>query len=878
MKKRLVVVDISSFIFRAFYAIRMLNAPDGTPVNAVYGVLNMMVKLLEQYKPTHILVARDTSGPTFRHLMYKEYKANRSEPPDDLKPQFELVRKMIQLMQIPAVGLSDVEADDIIGSICVQWKNDFDEIIIASADKDIMQFVGEHIIMVDTMKDKTYDRNAVKEKMGVWPEQVHDYLAIVGDSSDNIPGIKGIGAKGAADLLEKFKTLDNCIANIETLPSKRYITAFSENLQDAILSKHLTSIKTDVDLGYTPEQVQCHITLSDDLLDFLRQLGFKNAIQKLSSVAHTSVVNTDIEIRPVEKIPRIEFSPLCSLLQETNLIIISPVYAQTHPAHVSVSMLGIYIPDASSFFVSADQEQIKEIVAILKSRSSGHELFVVSDEFKLLLLWLKHQGVNTDWRGMDIPAAHYLLEPDAKHSPVLLMEKYLQIQASLPATVDMLTLGDDELQRYGLYLSGLFQLYKKFQAELERLEILKVYDSIDAPVIPVLADLEYHGVLIDKECLKVLENEFEQEISDIENTIFETSGEQINLKSPKQVAGLLFDKLKMPIIKKTKTGASTDSEVLEELAAGDYGPIPELMLQHRETEKLLSTYIRTLPELMDATTKRVHTSFGITTAATGRLSSTNPNLQNIPIRSERGRKIRKAFIAQPGYLLLGADYSQIELRLLAHLSEDKTMVSSFLEGRDIHAQTAAEVMGIAIGDVTRNDRSIAKAVNFGLMYGQSSFGLSRTLKISRNQARDYIEKYFTRFHKVKSFLDSLKEEAEKNGHSTTMFGRKRFLPDINSTNRTIKSQAERVAVNSPIQGAAADLIKLAMRAIWDHLQQSNLKTKMILQVHDELIFEVPEKEVELISSLVKMKMENIAKLKVPLVVDVCVGENWFDLE
>jgi DNA polymerase-1 len=494
------------------------------------------------------------------------------------------------------------------------------------------------------------------------------------------------------------------------------------------------------------------------------------------------------------------------------------------------------------------------------------------------MLWFLKQKIEMDVKGMDIAAAHYLLQPDERHVPNLLLEKYLQITAKPPMGGDLLQMDEAHLQEYGHYLKGLHQLGERFTSELNAHEIMDVYDSIDAPIIPVLAQMEGMGVLVDKTVLKELEVDFDKELKDIEETIFAAAGERINLKSPKQVGALLFEKLKMPVIKKTKTGASTDSEVLEELASGEYGPIPELMLQFRETEKLQSTYVKTLPELIDAETGRVHTTFSITTAATGRLSSVNPNLQNIPIRSERGRKIRRAFIAKPGHILLGADYSQIELRLLAHLSQDKTMVSSFLEGKDIHAQTAAEVLGVNVHDVTKNDRSIAKAVNFGLMYGQSSFGLSRTLKIPRNEARAYIEKYFTRFASVKSFLDGLKEEAERKGHSTTMFGRKRFLPDIQSTNRTVKAQAERIAVNSPIQGAAADLIKLAMRAIWKTLQDKQLDTRMLLQVHDELIFEVPEKEVAMMSEIVKMKMENIAKLTVPLVVDVGVGKSWYELE
>ncbi len=876
MKTRLVVVDISSFIFRAFYAIRMLNAPDGTPVNAVHGVLNMMLKLIETQRPTHIIVARDTAGPTFRHVLYDKYKANRSEPPDDLKPQFSLVKKLIDLMNITSVGLSDVEADDVIGSVCVQWKSHFDEIIIASTDKDIMQFVGENIVMIDTMKDKIYDRSAVKEKMGVWPEQIHDYLAIVGDSSDNIPGVKGIGAKGAADLLEQFATLEDCLKDVENLPSKKYINAFRDYRDDAILSKKLTKIKTDVVLGRGPEDTRCDISSSDELMDFLRSLGFKSILQKVMQISCAPAGQRGpSEPHTKELLPKMTDLEFEQFIQSTKLITLAPLFSKTHPANVESRMIGVWNHLEQKYYIEMSEQKFVEKMQL---RLMDTQLEIVCDDYKLLLLLFKKFGFSVDWRGFDIQAAHYLLGPDDSHKPIKLIEKYLSEQIKLPKEDDLLSLTDESMQELGYFARGLFELSKIFKDDLSKKEILHVYNKIDCPVIPVLASLEFEGVLIDKECLKRQEGELEKELEDIQKTIFSSSGEEINLKSPKQVAVLLFEKLKMPIIKKTKTGPSTDSEVLEELAAGDYGPIPELMLQFRETEKLLSTYVKALPELVDPKTNRIHTSYGITTAATGRLSSVNPNLQNIPIRTERGRRVRAAFVAKPDHLFLAADYSQIELRILAHLSQDPTMVTSFLEGRDIHTQTASEVLGISLAEVKREDRSMAKAVNFGLMYGQSSFGLSRTLRISRNQARDYIEKYFTRFSRVKSFLDGLKEDAEKSGYSITMFGRKRFLPDIQSSNRTIKSQAERVAINSPIQGAAADLIKMAMRTIWNELEEHGYRSKMILQVHDELIFEVHESEQTKLSAMVKKHMEGVTKMTVPLVVDIATGKNWYELK
>ena len=869
-KKRLIIVDVSNFIFRAFFAIRPLNAPNGTPVNAVYGVFTMLLKLLADHKPTHLFLARDTKGGSFRNELYHEYKANRSEPPEDLIPQFALIDQLISRMNLPTFSHQNFEADDIIGSACVQWNTEFDEIFIASGDKDLMQFVGGNTKLLDTMKDKLYSPNDVQEKMGVRPDQIVDYLSIVGDSSDNIPGMKGIGAVGAANLLKEYGTLDNIIANKDKLKGKKVIEAFTNHLEDAILSKKLVQIVTDIDLGHTPNETAVNFYPTNELSEFLKELGFKSALTKLQDIRFQFHMARESD-KNLEKEEPIALES--SLFQSPEKSTINIIRATELPPFSKIALLPIYSEEdifARSIvkvFCSIGGNEVYLLDHLPTEVFKNQDIEIISENIKREMVHALIHKIEFHAKTFDIGLAHYNINTSTRHDIDTLMKSYLEQELS-----------SEEETANAQRAQGLFILAEKFKKKLEELQLTKVYEDIDLAVTPVLAEMEQAGILLNPNYLMELEYDLQKAIDDIEKKIFEIAGNEINLNSPKQVGALLFEKLQLPIIKKTKTGYSTDAEVLEELDAMDLSPIPGLMLSHREYGKILSTYVKALPHMINPLTKRIHTNFNQTVAQTGRLSSTNPNLQNIPIKSEMGERVRKAFIAKPGRVLLSADYSQVELRLLAHFSSDPTMLKSFQDNIDIHAQTASEVLNIPLQQVTSRDRSMAKAVNFGLMYGQSSFGLAAALKISRSDAKNYIDKYFAHFSSIKKFLDSLKDKTEQTGYAETYYGRKRFLPDIYSQNRTIKAQAERMAINSPIQGTAADILKLAMIYIDLELKNKKLKSKMLLQVHDELIFEVEEEEINIMKELVSRHMESVIDLKIPLKVEMGVGVNWYDLK
>ncbi|MBT7609862.1 MAG: DNA polymerase I [Bacteriovoracaceae bacterium] len=901
MKKKLIIIDISNFIFRAFFAIRPLTAPDGTPVNAVHGVLSMLLKIFKTYTPTHVFIARDTKGGSFRNELYDEYKANRSEPPEDLVPQFALIKELQEKMGIPFFEHENFEADDIIGSACVQWKDDFDEIFIASGDKDLMQFVGDNIFMMDTMKDKIYNAEDVFEKMGVHPNQIVDYLSIVGDASDNIPGMRGIGAKGAAKLLYEYKTLESCIDHKDEMKGKRLINAFENHLEDALMSKKLVQIITDIDLERTSGDTKFSFYPTSDLIGFMERLNFKSVIRKLNDMKFNEHQARNLEQEASfvnlsnEKIIHKHTHTLVTKENLTTLLdqVCASSAMAMHTEYTSADLferriLGISIcfNNQDSYYFPFQHEEegnlSKADLFLLLEKSWGNEnIEICSEHSKRDLSHSLAIGLEFKAQRFDITQAHYVANSSLKHDIEILSLEYFDYNLkridSKKKTFE--EEAREEVVRYAGETSCLIlQLSEVLKSELRSKEVEQVYYEMDDLLTPILASIEKEGISINEEYFASFGAELEKNLRDIEKKIYRHCDEEVNLNSPKQVGILLFETLGLPVVKKTKTGFSTDSEVLVELDANYESEVPGLLLKYREVGKLFSTYVNALPQLVNQTSKRIHTSFNQHIAATGRLSSVNPNLQNIPIRSDLGRKVRKGFIPKKNHVFIGADYSQVELRILAHLSKDKTMLKAFKNGIDIHSQTASEVLNIKLEDVNSKDRSKAKAVNFGLMYGQSSFGLAKTLGISRSEAKEYITNYFDRFSKVKGYLDTLKEHAEQHGHSITMFGRKRFLPDIYSKNRTIKANAERVAINSPIQGTAADIIKMAMIQIQAEINEQKLKTKMILQVHDELIFEVPSDEIEIVKNLVRDKMESVVELDVPLTIDMGVADNWYDLK
>lgn len=876
--RKLIVIDLSNYIFRAFFAIRPLHAPDGTPVNAVYGVLSMLHNLILKYQPTHILIARDTKDGSFRREIYTEYKAHRTEPPDELIPQFELVDNLISALGLPEIKIPRYEADDIIGSAVVQWKKYFDEILIASGDKDLMQFVDGPVKMLDTMKEKTYGREDVKDKMGVYPEQIMDYLSLIGDSSDNIPGVDGIGPKGAQNLIEEFGTLENILNNIDSIKNKRCQVALATHKDKALLSKELVKIVCDLPLKHSFDDTAYKLVLRPELEEFLNRVGFRSWLTKLSEfkvLDEKSAYVPPVRIQ-AKSVERWNLDELKKQLSGSEVVGIVPICDDELNQHKCWRAMSV-ATSKSTGYISLNPNEARTFIDIIHE---SHAL-VVCYQTKPILQLAIISGIEPDFNYFDLAQAHFILNPEYRHDLETITEEFLGYKISSPANAQTDLFGtdnEDELKFQGEKAEAILKLYPILKQKLVEMEAERAYYELDMPLIKVLAAMEIEGVSLDVSFYHNLEKEFSQQLEEIQIEVFKIAGDKINLRSPKQVGELLFEKLQLPVIRKTKTGYSTDADVLTELAARKLSPIPELLLRYREVEKLLSTYVKALPLIVNPETKKIHTHFQPSNAATGRLSSDNPNLQNIPVRTENGRKLRRGFIPSEGRVFLSADYSQVELRLLAHFSQDKNMLDAFKYDRDIHKQTAAEIFDIPLDQVTKEQRNSAKAINFGLMYGQTSFGLSQTLHISQGEAKRYITNYFLKFHSVKSYLDGLKEKAEQCGYAITLFGRKRNLPDIKSTNRQIKAMAERVAINSPIQGTAADIIKLAMINIQRLLKKRNLKSKMILQVHDELIFDVLPEELEEMKVLVQEQMEGAVRLTVPLKVELSSGNNWYDLK
>lgn len=904
MSKRLIIVDVSNFIFRAFFAVRHMNAPDGTPTNAVHGVLMMLRKMLAEYQPTHLLLARDTKGGSFRNELYDAYKANRTEPPEELAPQFALIDQALEKLGMPSISDERYEADDIIGSAACQWKDYFDEVLIASGDKDLMQFVGGNIKMLDTMKNKIYEPNDVIEKMGVRPDQIVDYLAMVGDTSDNIPGMRGIGAKGAAKLLAEHDTLEGCIAAKDTFKGKKLVEAFSEHLEEGLLSKKLIQIVTDMQLPLKAEDTHYKFHPNDDFIDFMKRLGLKMVMgqflelrQAEERVAHAQNGSGNSDDDPVlvnlsaeSHAPQVdvsivdEFAEFMSVAKSWTAVGTHTAYDSEDPLArklVGVAISGdghkaYWLPFVGEHALGA--EEFKQLVAHFWSSGTVEWL---SEHIKTDISFALREGIDFSAPTFDISQVHYNLSADRAHTIEAMAKEHLGLTLtpfSLKKEAPLLADAAWAAKTFGERAVAIYEVSRVFKNELKEKDLEKVYYDIDDKLFPVLAKMENQGISIDAQYFNEFEKELEQALNELQKKAWDSVGEEFNLNSPKQLGEILYTKLELPVLKKNKTGPSTDAEVLEELASRELHPLPDLLMQYRELGKLQSTYVKAIPLLANPKSKRIHTHFNQNVAATGRLSSTDPNLQNIPVRTELGRKVRRGFVAAPGNVLVGADYSQVELRLLAHFSQDPTMVQAFRENQDIHAQTASEVLGIALKDVKPIDRSKAKAVNFGLMYGQSSFGLAKTLRISRGEAKDYITKYFERFSSIKSYLDGLKEEAEKHGYAITMHGRRRYLPDIHSSNRTIKANAERMAINSPIQGTAADIIKLAMIEVEKRLSEKNYEAQMLLQVHDELIFEVKKEQARELADMVREVMEGVVELSIPLRVDVGIAENWFDLK
>lgn len=854
MKETLLIIDGSSLLYRAFYAIPSLTDSQGRPTNAVYGFLNMLLKLYEQLEPHYVAVAFDKDKHTFRNDLYDGYKATRKPAPDDLRPQFPLIREVLECLGIHVLELEGYEGDDIIGTVARQMEAKDFHIDIVTGDRDALQLVDENVTVHLTKKGITnmlaVTPDVMEAEYGYAPSQVVDMKALMGDTADNIPGVPGVGEKTAAKLIAQFQHVETLYDRIGEVKGKKLQEKLADNKDKAFLSKELATICCSVPVEYSLDMFLPQ-PRKEDVSALFRSLGFKNMLARFAAFDRFASL-ADEETAQDVSLQLLEDLQLQDLAGQ--IVAVEGVYEPATPLPVlkALAIAG----NQGVFVVPAGREG--EYL-----RALADAALVVTSQGKQLV---KAASPYTDKRLplADIILAAYLLDPTrTAYGLAYLSEKF-----AVP-----LQEGGDEALRLAGDAQFSFDVWPKAAEALELAGLTTLYDTIEIPLIHTLAVMEMNGFTVDTERLMDMERELSLEADKLEEEIYDDAGETFNINSTKQLGVILFEKLGLPVIKKTKTGYSTDSAVLEALM--DQHPMIPKILQFRALKKLISTYLDGLEPLISRETGRIYTSFNQMVTATGRLSSSDPNLQNIPIRTEQGRKIRSLFVPGEGYdYIVSGDYSQIELRLLAHLSQDPTMIDGFKKNQDIHRRTASEVFGIPWDEVTPEQRSHAKAVNFGIIYGISDFGLARNISISRQQAKEYIDSYFARYSTIHAYMDKLVAEARETGMAKTMFGRIRTLADINSKNFTRRSFAERTAMNTPIQGSAADIIKLAMNAVQDELERRSLRSRLLVQVHDELVLEVPADEREEVETLLKDTMEHIVTLSVPLVVDIHCGRNW----
>ncbi len=886
----LILVDGSSYFYRAFHALPPLNNSKGQPTGAVYGVANMVRRLIKDYNSEKIAIIFDAKGKTFRHDWYPDYKAHRPSTPDELSCQFEPLINVLKAMGLPILIIEGVEADDVIGTLAAQATAEL-PIIISTGDKDMAQLVNQHVSLINTMSNQTFDIEGVKAKFGVYPEQIIDYLTLIGDSVDNIPGVSKCGPKTAAKWLESYQTLDNLIANAHEITGKigEYLR---ESLTHLPLSKKLITIKKDVELPLAIHQLRAQAVDQEQLLKLTRDLEFKTWVKELLATAEPlpAPIERCSNSAPFKIITSAQ--QLERLLTELNTATFFCVGTKTtslDPLEAKIVGLSFALEDKlPSYIPVAHKDATAQldrdfVLAALKPILENAKVAKLGQNLKYTYAVFKQQGIHLKGIYFDTLLESYLLNSNASRLDMdSLALKYLGYQPISYETivgkgVKQLCFDEVLVENAAPYCAEDVDFTLKLHHKLYPLladSVKTVLHEIEIPLIPILAEMETQGVLIDEAILFTQGERLKERIKKLEEEALALAGQSFNLNSPKQLQEILYSVQKLPILAKTPSGQpSTAEAVLQELAF-DYR-LPAIILEYRSLSKLVSTYIDALPKCLNKQTNRIHTSYNQAVTATGRLSSSDPNLQNIPIRGEEGRLIRKAFIAPAHHLLLAADYSQIELRIMAHLSQDPNLIHAFAQGWDIHTATASEIFQTSLDLVSHEQRRRAKAVNFGLIYGMSSFGLAKQLGIERQDAQHYIDRYFSRYPGVYEYMEHTRQQAHQQGFVETIFGRRLLLPEINARNLTRQRAAERMAINAPMQGSAADIIKKAMIAIanWQQTQQNN-QLRMIMQVHDELVFEVHETAIEPTSQAIRELMEHCVKLSVPLEVSIGSGLNW----
>lgn len=891
MAKRIVLVDGSSYLYRAFHAMPNLANSKGEPTGAVYGIVNMLRRLLREQDTPYFVVVFDAPGKTFRDRLYKEYKANRPPMPDDLRSQIEKVHAVIKALGLPLLSISDVEADDVIGTLARAASNHDMEAFIVSGDKDLAQLVGPGVTMCDSMKDVVYDEQGVQEKFGVPPDRIIDFLALVGDTSDNIPGVPKVGPKTAARWLMDYGSLDALVEQADSVSGK-----VGENLRASLdqlaLSRELATIKCDVPLEHGPDALMVSAPDDEALRKLYADLEFKTWLSELGGLNESTDAAEEVHGRYETILDKKTFNKWVDKLAK------APVFAfdteTTSIDAMQARLVGVsfaveagesaYVPVGHDYLDAPAQLTCDEVLEALRPILEDPQRAKLGQNLKYDCTVLHNHGVNLEGIRFDTMLESYVLDSTgSRHDLDTLALKYLGHKTIHYEDVagkgkGQLSFNQVPLEQAGPYAAEdadiSLRLHDALYPRLEKESAqASLFERVEMPLVPVLSKIERTGVRVDCDMLATQSRELSERIQALEALAHKEAGGPFNIASPKQIQEILFDRLELPVLSKTPKGQpSTAESVLAELA--DQHELPRLILEHRGLSKLRSTYTEKLPTLVNSRTGRVHTSYHQAAVATGRLSSSDPNLQNIPVRTAEGRRIREAFVPEPGYRLVAADYSQIELRIMAHLSADEGLLNAFAKGEDVHRATAAEVFGVALDAVSGDQRRSAKAINFGLIYGMSAFGLARQLGIDRGQAQDYINLYFERYPGVRTFMDATRLQVREKKFVETVFGRRLFLPDISSSNHARRQGAERAAINAPMQGTAADLIKLAMLAVDEWLTKENHDARIIMQVHDELVLEVPEADVKAVGKKLAVLMSEVAELAVPLKVDVGTGGNW----
>ncbi|WP_422823339.1 DNA polymerase I [Vreelandella utahensis] len=897
-----VLVDGSSYLFRAFHALPPLTTSKGQPTGAVKGVISMIRRLQQDYPGSPIAIVFDPKGKTFRHELYEDYKANRPEMPEDLAGQIRPIHDIIRAMGLPLLIEDGMEADDVIGTLANEATDKGVDVIVSTGDKDMAQLVSDHVSLINTMNDTTMDREGVIEKFGVTPEQIVDYLALVGDNVDNIPGVPKCGPKTAVKWLQQYGDLDNLMAHADDVGGK-----IGENLRGALdqlpLSRDLARIRTELDLGYSVEALDPEPVDREQLLEQFREMEFRGWIRELEnggeqtgrkddsrsdSSAAPATVGTDYHTVLDQEaldawLATLRDAPAFAFDTETT----SLNYMDARIVGVSFAVeagVAAYVPLGHSYLGAPEQLKCDEVLEQLRPLLEDPERIKIGQNLKYDINVLANHAVTLRGGIEDTMLQSYVLNSSgSRHDMGTLAQRYLEREVTSFESIagkgaKQKRFDEIELETAAHYAAEdadiTLQLHESLRPRLRDDQALEsVYRDIELPLVPVLAHMEYRGTLVDASLLATQSGELAERMKALEEQAWEQAGQEFNLGSPQQLQKIFYEKLGMPVLKKTPKGApSTAEPVLQELAV-DY-ELPRVILEHRSLSKLKSTYTDRLPEVINPRTGRIHTSYHQAVTATGRLSSSDPNLQNIPIRTEEGRRIRQAFIAPEGYQLIAADYSQIELRIMAHLSGDRGLLDAFAHGEDIHKATASEVFGVARKDVSDSQRRDAKAINFGLIYGMSAWGLGRQLGIPRDEAQQYIDRYFERYPGVLEYMDRIRKTAHDQGYVETLFGRRLYLPEINSRNGQLRQGAERTAINAPMQGTAADIIKKAMVMVEDRIADSGFDARMTMQVHDELIVEVREDQVSQLGSLLEELMSGAVELEVPLLVEAGSGKNW----